>query len=174
VLEMLAIMSRRAFETMDDAALIWACVEPVIAKIRGRDHGVKEAAYAQLTAGQRALMMFQVLRGHSSSGLEEFFRLVPHLPSREGIWRALRKAMRYFGDDAFAQLLLEIEADYRAFMNTSADAGIEGSCAPGNREESLQAVQRHDPPLREAISGAEGLIAARIRSDWGEFLELQA
>ena len=88
---MLAKMSRSAFDALDDAALIWACVEPIIAQARGMDHAVIESLYAQLSASQRALMMFQVLRGHSSSGLEEFFRLVPYLPSHESIWQELQK-----------------------------------------------------------------------------------
>lgn len=165
---MLANISRNAFETMDDDSLIWACVEPIIMRVRGRDHSVKEGTYAQLSAAQRALMMFQVLRGHSSSGLDEFFRLVPHLPSREGIWQELQKAMLYFGDDAFAQLLREIEADYRAMLSTGADAGD-----PKGSLEFLQAVRRHDRPFHEAIAKAEGLIAARIRSDPAEYVELQ-
>ena len=169
-------MNRKEFGTMDDSSLIWACVEPIIAMVRGRDHAVKESTYAQLTAAQKALMMFQVLRGHSSDGLEEFFRLVPHLPSREGIWRELRKTMTYFGDDAFAQLLGEIEADYRAILRTGMVAGTDEPYNAGklmDGPELIETVRKHDRSLREAILRAEALIAARIRSDWAEFLELQ-
>jgi len=164
---MLAKMNRSMFDALDDASLIWACVEPIIARMRGREHAVKESLYARLSASQRALMMFQVLRGHSSSGLEEFFRLVPYLPSHECIWQELQKAVKTFGDDAFAQLLREIEIEYQGNQGSNGDDILTKSSA------YIQAAGEYDLLFRKAIAGADAIIAARIRSDWTEFVALQ-
>ena len=171
-------MSRHALAAMDDAALIWMCVEPVIAKIRGKNFAVKTETYENLSADQQALMMFQVLRGHSSSGVMEFYRLIPYLPSRDGVWRELQKAMRYFEDDAFAQLLAGIEGDYRAVKAASAAGGMEDFADAveklGEDSELVASIRRHDRLFHEAMPGAEKRVAAKIRSSWAEFLELRA
>jgi hypothetical protein len=171
-------MSRHAFDSMNDASLIWACVEPIIMSIRGRDIAAKSYVYAHLSVGQRALLMFQILRGHTSSGVMEFFQLIPYMPSKEGIWQEMQTGMRYFKDDVLRILLGEIEADYHAIKDKNVTEGFDGLMdddpeRQGEDSELLQSVGRHDRLLRNAIPRSEELIAAHIRSNWTEFVSFQ-
>jgi hypothetical protein len=51
---MLAEIERQCFRSMDDKSLIWACVEPTIREIRGRDMSIKSEAHGRLNRGQQA------------------------------------------------------------------------------------------------------------------------
>ena len=171
---MLVRMERQTFEAMDDASLLWACIEPTIRQIRGRNPAVKTDAYAQLSAGQRALLMFQILYGHSTSGVAEFYCLVPHLPSKEGIWGELKAGMRYFGDRSMVELLGEMEAGYATLArNPAAQAQGLGAYVGGLEEgsEPLLSIRRLDARLLEAVPLAIGLIGAHIRSNPAEFVQ---
>ena len=70
---MLVRIKLKDFETLNASALIWTCIEPTIHKIRGKNFVVKSEAYSQLNAGQRALLMFQILYGPTSTGVGEFY-----------------------------------------------------------------------------------------------------
>ena len=54
---------------LDDEALIWVCVEPIVQKVRGKDPVIKSQVVMQLNTGQRALFLFQVLHGHANNGI---------------------------------------------------------------------------------------------------------
>lgn len=69
---MLAEIERKSFFSMDDRSLIWVCAEPTIRQIRGKDLAIKSEAYGTLNKGQQALLMFQILAGHSTYGVAEF------------------------------------------------------------------------------------------------------
>ena len=62
--------------------------------------------------------MFQVVYGHISTGIVEFYCLVPYLPSGRGIWQELKKGMQHFRDYSMMRLLGEIEGDYYALEET--------------------------------------------------------
>ncbi len=148
---MLTSMNRETFGRMDDESLIWACIEPTIRQIRGKNHSVKFEAYEGLTEGQRALLMFQIMYGHSKSGVTEFYAIVPHLPSGNGIWVELKKSMRYFGDLSMLQLLSELEGDY------------------GPRS----SVDKNNALFFEALPAAIRKIAAYIRDNPSEFISFE-
>lgn len=112
--KVLAILKKEVFDALDNEALIWACVQPAIIKMRAKSHDIKTGVYSQLSLGQRSLTMFQILYGHSILGIEEFYMLVPHLPHKENIWQELYKAMKYFGADAMMRLILDMESNYMA------------------------------------------------------------
>lgn len=122
---MLVTMKQQVFGSLDDDSLIWACIEPTIQKIRGKDFSVKGNVYTELSVGQRALLMFQIIYGHTSNGITEFYCLVPYLPSGRGIWQELKKGMQYFGSYSMLKLLGEMERDYYALEEKSLAEGIE-------------------------------------------------
>jgi hypothetical protein len=47
---MLATMKREVFDSVDDAALAWACFEPIIPQIRGKAFTVKSQVYKHVAA----------------------------------------------------------------------------------------------------------------------------
>ena len=75
--------------------------------------------------------------------------------------------MTIFGNEAFAQLLREIEIEYHGIQ------GSDDADKPAESSTYIQAAEKHDMLFREAITRAEAIIAARIRSDWMEFVAPQ-
>lgn len=53
--------------------------EPTIQQVRGKNFVVKSEVYSHLTTGKRALLMFQMLYGHTSKGVEEFYSHLSYL-----------------------------------------------------------------------------------------------
>lgn len=107
-------INRHEFDTLESNTLAWACIEPVIQQIYAKDFTVKAQVYAQLTVGQRALLMFKMLHGHTNYGVTEFFDLIPHLPGQSQVWGELQSGMVYFGDEAMLHLLQKMEQVYHA------------------------------------------------------------
>jgi hypothetical protein len=148
---MLGMIDRQVFDSLEENALIWACIHPLIHEIRGKDPIIKTEVYSSLTKGQRALLMFQILYGHTSGGAAEFFQM-EDLLSIKGIWNELKKSMQYFGDDAMLSLLSEIEKAY-----TSGNTG----------RNSINAIDRK---LQVRLPESIKLICSYIRSNPGEFV----
>lgn len=148
---MLGMIDRRVFDSLEENALIWACIHPLIHEIRGKDPIIKTEAYSSLTKGQRALLMFQILYGHTSGGAAEFFGRADMLAIK-GIWAEMQKSMRYFGDEAMLSLLMEMEEVYK-------------SGKPGR-----SAVSVIDKKLKERLPESIKLICSYIRSNPGEFV----
>lgn len=69
---MLVKMKRTQFNSLDHITLAWKCIEPTIQQIRGKNLNVKSQVYAQLTQGQKALLMFWILYGHTRNGVARF------------------------------------------------------------------------------------------------------
>lgn len=109
---MLIRMKRADFYSFNDNDLGWACIEPVIQKIRGRDLNIKSQVYAQLTRGQKALLMFFVLYGHSNKGIIQFYNEMGYLIKNVDIWSELKSASAYFDDESLLKILKEMEKMY--------------------------------------------------------------
>lgn len=172
---MLVSVNQQAFDTLDDASIIWTCIEPTIQKIRGKNIAIKTDSYADLSAGQRALLMFQIMYGHTSTGVMEFYNLVPYLPSKSGIWQELKKGMQYFGDRSMLQLLSEMEKDYHAIKEKSLAQEIEmGTCINLDSDsELLSSIRLHDIKYRETIPQTIKLIGTFIRNNPTEFVQFE-
>jgi hypothetical protein len=172
---MLVSINQKEFDSLSDSSLIWACIEPTIQKIRGQNASIKEDAYTHLSAGQRALLMFQIMHGHSSTGVIEFYCLIPYLPSKGGIWQELKKAMQYFKDYSMLQLLSEMEGDYYALGEKCLTEGIErvDICINNLHKDSdiLISIKQHDAMFHEAILKTIKLIGVFIRSNPSEFVQ---
>jgi hypothetical protein len=111
---MLVTVKRKDFEALNDILLIWKCIEPTIQQIRGKNFVVKSEVYSHLTSGQRALLMFQMLYGHTSNGVEEFYTHQSYLLSNKGVWSQLKKGMQYFGDLDMVQILERMDIVYQS------------------------------------------------------------
>jgi hypothetical protein len=109
---MLVRIDRQMFISLDDISLIWTCIEPTIKQIRGKNFMIKSEFSSHLTKGQRALLMFQVLYGHTGNGVIEFYSHLSYLLSENGMWSELKKAMEYFGDYSMANLISDMEVTY--------------------------------------------------------------
>jgi len=109
---MLITMKRQMIDSLDDHALPWACIEPVIQQIRGKNFMMKSQVYIQLTTGQRALLMFQVLYGHTHNGIAEFYDHTSYFLAEPGIWDQFKDGMKYFGENTMLQLIEEMEEMY--------------------------------------------------------------
>ena len=105
-------VKRKDFEALDDRSLIWTCIEPTIQKVRGKNFTIKSEVYSQLNDGQKALLMFQILYGHTLHGVEEFFCHLSYLLSNKGMWPQLKNGMLYFGAHDMVLLLDEMNNTY--------------------------------------------------------------
>ena len=125
---MLVKIRRNDFEVLNDVSLIWACIEPTIQLIRGKNFIVKSEVYAHLTTGQQALLMFQVLYGHTTKGIEEFYSHLSYLLSNKGVWSQLKNGMQYFGDYEMLHILEKMDGIFQSLKT----------------EKFIEAVEQHN------------------------------
>jgi len=105
---MLVRMKRQVFDALDPAALAWACIGPIALPLRGKHPTLKSQVYAQLTAGQQALFVVQILLNHAGEEAAELYCWVSSLLRDPQAWLALNAGLRYFGDEAMVHLLEQI------------------------------------------------------------------
>ena len=105
-------MTQQEFESLDDATLIWRCVEPSIREVRGKDPNTKSQAMKQLSGSQRALFLFQVLYGHAGNGVSAFFAQIAYLAESLDFWTGLQSAMKFFCDEEMLRVIEEFEHMY--------------------------------------------------------------
>jgi hypothetical protein len=86
-------MKREEFEALDDRALVWACVEPIISRIRGRSPDIKSGVYQTLTPDQQALVLFQIYYGHSRSAAELYWFTCEYLSQPE-LWGRIKETVK--------------------------------------------------------------------------------
>ena len=107
---MLVTMKRQVFDSLDPAALAWECIGPIALPLRGKHSSMKSQVYAQLTAGQQALFVVQVLFNHAGEEAAELYCWVSTLRRDPHAWGAIKAGVRYFGDEAMMRLLEQIES----------------------------------------------------------------
>jgi hypothetical protein len=129
---------------------------PAIKRARGKAFDIKSEVYGSLNPGLRALFMFQVLRGHLGSGVEEPFRGLDHLLCRKGVWQELKNAFRYFGCGDMAELTGELQQIYNELVN-------------GERIVKMERIRLADEQIFKLLPAAEKLAAAYIRNHPEEF-----
>jgi hypothetical protein len=101
-------IKRFDFNSLDDKTLGWICLEPTIQKIRGKSITIKSQVYAQLTSGQRSLLMFWILYGHAHNGIIQFFEEIEYLLSETDIWIEFKERFKCFEDYDLLNLINEI------------------------------------------------------------------
>jgi hypothetical protein len=109
-------IKRFDFSSIDDKTLGWICIEPTIQKIQGKDLTIKSQVYAQLTSGQKSLLLFWILYGHASNGIIQLFEEIEYLFSETGIWIEFNKQFKRFGDYSLLNLINEIENLYDDYI----------------------------------------------------------
>ncbi|KLU63353.1 hypothetical protein CEB3_c02770 [Peptococcaceae bacterium CEB3] len=170
-------MNRSVLDTLDNSALAWSCIEPTIQIIRGKNFNIKSEVYDQLTAGQRALLMFWVFYGHTQTGVAQFYGDVSYLLAQADIWSELKKSMRYFRDDAMLGVLQKMEDVYRIllaknqleFENCHRFSADDIKCD----SELSTTISRLDEVLPKIEPNTINRMADYIRNNLGEFLQIE-
>ncbi len=153
------LMTQQEFESLDDAALIWRCVEPSIREVRGKDPNTKSQAMQRLNGSQRALFLFQVLYGHAGNGAAAFFAQIAYLAETLDFFSALKSAMKFFNDEEMLRIVEQFERAYSALRQS--------------QPVSPQELAELDQMYSERIPDTLHRTAAYIRTHPAEFLSLE-
>lgn len=148
---MLPAIEQSAMDSLDDSALIWVCIEPVIRQIRGKSISKKKEVSSRLTPGQQALLMFQVFYGHAGDGIAGFYNSTSYLLSDKGFWNELIKGMEYFGCHSMAELIYEMKEQYAEQIDIAAD---------------------HDSALERLLPMEVEMVGSYIRCHPAEFIRI--
>jgi hypothetical protein len=174
---MVVTMKRQDFDSLEPVALAWACIEPTIQQIYGKDFQVKSRVYDHLTTGQRALLMFHVLYGHTPNGVAEFYSLIPYLPGQSAIWAELKAGMNYFGEDAMLRLVEEMEEVYSILEARKQQEGTEwrdvGVMDLENDPELLKSIDRLDANYHQIAPATLKRIGTYIHNNPREFVQIE-
>lgn len=171
----MVIVKRHVFNSLDDASLIWTCIEPTIKQIRGRSFEIKLDVSNRLNNGQQALLMFQMLYGHTVNGVKEFFGNLSYLLSKKGVWSQLKNGIRYFGDYGLLNLLDEMEEAYNKFIENNGMEDSEGLeiNATGIDSDIHKTINSLDKRFYEILPATIKLIGSYIRNYPNEFLQIE-
>ena len=170
---MLVMMKRKVFDSLDDAALESACVEPTLQRLHaGISPAVKSQVLAQLTAGQKAQFMFRVLYAHLGNSVVDFYCWVSYLLAEARTWSGVKGGLRYFGDDAMLRLLEETES-FLEVRNRQGDAGWRDAFPQDldDDAELIASVSRLNATFHEIAPTTLRLIGGYIRNNPGEFVQ---
>lgn len=145
---------------LEEDALIWACIGPVMEPLRGKEPAIKARVYEQLNPGRRALFMVQVLKGHAGHGVVALLNQLDYLLG-PATWRELKSGYAYFGAHGMVQLLEDLERLHARLQGTDTQA-----------EERAEAVRAADQALKLLLPEAVRLVADYIRSHPDEFMQV--
>ncbi len=173
---MLVTIKQKDFEALNDTSLIWTCIEPAIQQARGKNFAVKSEAYSHLTAGQRALFMFQVLYGHTANGIQEFYSNLQYLLSNKDVWSQLKKGMQYFADNDMMQIVEGMERVFEGIKTEESGVGAERhnilTAGIDKNAESHASISLLDKSFGDALPLTVKRVAAYIRDNADEFVKL--
>ncbi len=147
-------MNQNEINQLSDKQLIWACAQPLIWQVRGKDPLTKAQYMKTLSEAQRALFLFQVMFGHAHHGMALFFQQIDYIAESMDFWAALKSAMRYFEDADMLALIKIMESAYSAF-----------------KQESLISLDELDEQYNLRIPATLGLIGNCIRNNPAAFME---
>jgi hypothetical protein len=134
-------ISREEFNTVDDKKLARICIQPVIEIIKGKNPLIKSQIYIHLPTGQKSLLLFWILYGHSRHGIIQFFNEVDYLLKNEILWSEFKDRSDCFGNETLPVLINEIEGLYIIYAQNS------NSTQP----EILQSVMNLDKKYQKII-----------------------
>jgi hypothetical protein len=169
---MLVKMKQAMWETLEDRALVWACIEPTMMRARGKSLNVKAGVYHGLTQGQQMLMLFQIFYGHTRSAGEFYWFACDYL-SMPNLWERMKEGLRY----CECRGLLDVYGEIERLLEPKVKE------AAASRREITVLDLEHDPNLRMSVlplyekyraaaGGALLQFAAMIRRNPEEFLEV--
>ena len=105
-------IKRIDFNAFDDKTLGWICIEPTIQKMRSKNSTIKSQVYAQLTSGQKSLLLFWILYGHARHGIIQFFMEIDYLLKETDIWIEFNSRFKCFDDNDLLDLIKELRNLY--------------------------------------------------------------
>lgn len=167
---MLVAIKRKDFAALDGTALIWVCIEPTILKIRGKDFPAKADVYSQLTSGQRALLMFQILYGHTLRGVEELLFCLSYILSNQSIWSQMINGMKYFGASDMVRFLDVLYTIYERFRDDIEQHRLKFGKTWTDAELSVS-LSNLDALLRESVPATISLISSYIHDHAEQFVK---
>jgi len=158
-------MHQRDFDTLDDRTLGWKCIEPAIREIQGKNLTIKSQVYAQLTAGQKSLLLFWILYGHTQYGVIQFFNEMDYLLTGRNIWVEFRHRLQLFEMHNLPDLINEMESIYQAHVK-------EFSHTLDDMNSVAQKAARLDAEISEIMPDVFKKIAEYIRNNPDDFVHL--
>ena len=168
---MLVKMRRKVFDSMEDTALVGACFDPFIPKIRGKDDTVKLQVYKRLTTGQKALFMFNAYYNHARQSLAEFYWWSAHFLAQPKAWSEIKAGLRYFKADIMLEVLEKMEEILKA---TKCSDDFDASYKDLDYDsELLSSVSSLRTLFHEISQATLKKIGAYIRNNPNEFLQLE-
>lgn len=149
-------MTKNELTKLNDEQLIWACAQPLIWQVRGKDPLTKAQYMKTLSDAQRALFLFQVMFGHAHHGMKLFFEQIAYIAESMDFWAALKSSMKYFNDEQMLSLVGKMERAYIALKQGE-------NCSAVLNELDGQYDQR--------IPSTVKLIGSYIRNNSADFIE---
>ncbi len=169
---MLIKMKRAYFCSLNALPLIWACIEPTIKKIRGQNSTVKRDVYQQLTDGQQALLMFQILYGHTLHGVEEFILYHSYMLSDKGMFSQMINGMNHFGAFEAVRFLNELFCTYQDF-SSYIEMHRESLADIKENARLVESIEKLDKQLKEILPDTIHRISLYIKNNTQQFVELE-
>ncbi len=164
------IISRAEFIALEDDALIEASIGPTVRRVKGKSLTDKFRLTGRLTDGQRALLMFRMLQGHSEGGSLALFRQMSYLFSHKGVWMGFKKGLKSFKDRELGQLADRLEKAWNQVVAhvSELDGWNEWEVGPIVSAD-LEPLDRN---LRELMPGFVRSVAACIRRHPEEYIRI--
>ena len=166
----LASIKQKDFEALNGIPLIWTCIEPTIQKVRGKNALIKLDAYSQLTKGQQALLMFQVLYGHTLHGVEEFFFHLSYMLSTKGTWSQMINGMKYYEANDMVNFLDEMYALYEKFREDAEQNKVRFGNVEKNTPLFLS-LSTLNTMLNDILPSAIELVCSHIKSNPEQYVQ---
>ncbi|OEH84287.1 hypothetical protein BHU72_10760 [Desulfuribacillus stibiiarsenatis] len=95
-------------EELQSFHLSWACIQPMLHSVRGKDRSTKLELYNQLNEGQKGLFLFYSFHNHTKT-LEEFYWFSDYNINELQSWDGIKNGVLYFQDVQMANVLDEIK-----------------------------------------------------------------
>ena len=171
---MVVTMKRRVFDSFDTTALAWACIEPTLQQVHGKNAAVKSQVVGQLSPGQRALFLFRVLYDHAGTSAGDLYCWVSYLLGESQTWSAIKAGSRYFGDDAMLRLLEALESVLGARRHKG-DGG-QRDALPWDLDDDAELFAFISPlseRFNEIVPSTLELMGVYIRNHPGEFVLIE-
>ena len=128
-----------------------------------------------MTIGQRALFMVQVLYGHTSKGVEEFYTNLSYLLSNRDVWSQLKKGMEYFEDYDMLQIVERMDLAYQKVKTEVHAESLEqyyGLAEDISKNAELHtSISLLNKALSDTLSLTIKRVAAYIRNNTDEFVK---
>ncbi|HZS78084.1 MAG TPA: hypothetical protein VFA41_15850 [Ktedonobacteraceae bacterium] len=166
---MLVTMKRQTFDSLDDAALANACIEPTVEYLHADISRVKSHVLTQLTPGQQALFLFRAFHDHAGKTASDLYFWVSSIFPSDKMWRGTQGALRYFGDEAMLQLLQEITGVVEARQQQSDIQPWELEADPA----FFALMSRLNEQFHELVPATFERMGKYIRSQPDEFVVLE-